>query len=207
MIDLFPRTIAPRYHLDREQRYWLVRGQQRNIRLLSPSRQSFGFSLDVPDPDNPPLGFFGGSPPKHIAKMCDGMAAVLRRDRLYLFAVEIKTADKGDANRQLANGRLFWRWLMELYRRHGHLPEALTISYIRLLAWQPEEQPADRQSSTFPDVDGPLGRPSPLVQHKKIAPFPGSGNLKKVPTSDGFDACFEAENLVVIPLAALTNQC
>ncbi len=185
VIDLLPRTIAPRYHLHREQRRWLVRDQQHSLSLLAPSRQSFGFSLDVPGPDNPPLAFFGGSPPKYIAKMCDGMVAVLHRDRLYLFAVEIKTADKGDANKQLVNGRLFWRWLMSLYRRHGHLPEALPVFYVRLLVWQPEKRP----------VKG------------KATAFPGIGGLKKAPTIDGFDACFEAENLVAIPLAALTSQC
>ncbi len=185
VIDLLPRTIDPRYHLDREQRYWLVRGQQRNIRLLSPSRQSFGFSLDVPDPDNPPLAFFGGRPPKYIAKMCDCMAAVLHRDRLYLFSIEIKTADKGDANRQLANGRLFWRWLMDLYRRHGHLPGSVNVFHVGLLVWQPKQK----------------------VRQRGIVTLPKSGNLKKVPTSDGFDACFEAENLVDIPLAAPISQC
>ncbi len=185
MIELFPRTIDSRYHLHRERKYWLLQEKQHDIRLLSPSRQSFGFSLDDPDPENVPLAFFGRRPPKYITKMCDGMVAVLRRDQLYLFAVEIKTADKGDANRQLVNGRLFWRWLMSLYRRHGCLPGTVNVFHVGLLVWQPKQK----------------------VRQRGIVTLPKSGNLKKAPTIDGFDACFEAKNLVDIPLAALISQC
>ncbi len=186
MINLIRRTIARRYHLKCEQNRWEIREKTRSIRLLASGGQSFGFSLDDPDPENSPLAFFGGSPPKYITKICDGMVAVLHRGQLYLFSVEVKTADRSGAKKQLLNGRLFWRWLMNLYEAHDHLPESLTVSHISLLAWRPRRKTPRKGGTSHSNNE----------------------NLEKLPKADdGFDACFEARNLANIPLADIISQC
>lgn len=183
MIDIIEKTIHSRYHLDRDAKQWLIQEGQQIVRLKTSDRQSFGFSLE--NRRNPPLAFFGDAPPEDIAKMCDGMLAVVHGTRLYLLAIELKSGYKDDARKQLANGRLFWCWLMELYREYGHLPTSIEVFYVSLLAWQPREESSLKETSTHS----------------------ARNELQKLPKVDGFNACFEARNQEDISLADLIRQC
>ncbi len=68
MIDAIEKTINQHYHLPREGRDWFLSD---DVKLRTPGRNSLGFSLD--DERKPPFVFFGGSPPAHMAKMCDAI--------------------------------------------------------------------------------------------------------------------------------------
>ena len=141
LTDRLKETIALRYHLPREGPDWLL---AKGIRLRSPHRHSLGFSLD--NARKPPLAFFSGSPPPDLAKMCDAILALDDKEGLYLFIVEQKTADSGDYDKQLANGRLFCEWLISLYRQHGYCSKQQRIEFIGLLVWEP--RPTPRKGST-----------------------------------------------------------
>ena len=136
LTDRLKETIAPRYHLPRENRDWLL---DKGIRLRTPHRNAIGFSLD--NAEEPPLAFFSGSPPPDLAKMCDAILALDDKEVLYLFIVEQKTADAGDYAKQLANGRLFCEWLISLYRQHGYCSRQQRIEFIGLLVWEPRPTP------------------------------------------------------------------
>ena len=140
MIDTLKKAIDPHYHLRRVRRQWLVEESQKILRLRSPHSRSFGFSLD--NDSRRALAFFSPNPPRGLAKVCDGMIAVLcrKKKKLYLFAVEVKSAHEDDSHKQLVNGQLFWRWLMDLCRQHGYLGTSIGVFYIGLLMWSPRDR-------------------------------------------------------------------
>ncbi len=182
IVDTIARAINPNYHLERRERNWLLGDDAHRVELRVPTRHSFGFSLD--HPERSPLAFFSASPPRDLAKVCDGMVAFTREGRLYLFSIEMKSSHKEDASKQLVNGQLFWRWLVSLCVRHGHIPEATDICYISVIVWRPME------GSTrlgFTQDSGP-------------------GALLEWPGGDGFDARYEVRNRKVVPLAEFVRR-
>lgn len=182
VIDTLTSAIRERYHLSRVERHWLLQGSRGPVRLRSPSRRSFGFSLD--DSRSPALAFFSPNPPEGLAKVCDGMLAVLHERKLYLFAIELKSGDRGDARKQLVNGRLFWQWLLELCEQHGYLSRAADVRHISLLMWRPRERSPRKGTTTH-----------------------SGENDWKSRTLDGFNACFEVKNRDGIALMDLLNEC
>ncbi len=102
--------------------------------------------------------------------MCDALIAVRHVDALYLFAVEVKTANKNGHNRQLANGKHFWSWLEALYREHGYLNE--TVQHVGLLIWQPRAKSIRKGTTTHAER-----------------------KLKEVKSKSPFDLKFEAQNV------------
>ena len=135
MIDTLKKTIHKYYHLNRQCRDWLL---DNNVKLRVPNRHSFGFSLD--NRNKPPFAFLSGSPPQHIAKVCDAIVALSYQGKLYLFIIEQKTSHSESYKKQLVNGKLFCDWLFSLYRWHGHWGSCKLVS-IGLLIWQPRQQP------------------------------------------------------------------
>ncbi len=135
MINTIKESIAKYYHLERENKEWLVQGSEGKIRLKVPNHRawgnSIGFSLDkdldtdlnaeIESKTRPPLAFFSGNPPENLAKMCDAMIAMTYQQKLYLLAIELKSGDTGDYKKQLANGKHFWQWLMALCKEHGYI--------------------------------------------------------------------------------------
>lgn len=107
IIKILEQTIDDELKLKRDNRDWLI--SDTNVQVRSRHRYSMGFSLDAPDSKKKSLAFFSSSPPQGLAKMCDTLIAVVDQSKLYLFAIEIKSANKGDYRKQIANGRHFWR--------------------------------------------------------------------------------------------------
>ena len=138
IIAILEKTIDDELKLKRDNRDWLI--SDTNIQARSPHRHSIGFSLDVSDSKQKPLAFFSGSPPQGLAKICDALIAVVDQSKLYLFAIEIKTRNKDDYRKQLANGRHFWRWLIALCKEHDYLPLQSEPLYIAVLIWEPREK-------------------------------------------------------------------
>ena len=146
IIAILEQTIDDELKLKRDNRDWLI--PDTNIQARSPHRHSIGFSLDVSDSKQKPLAFFSGSPPQGLAKICDALIAVVDQSKLYLFAIEIKTRNKDDYRKQLANGRHFWRWLIALCKEHVYLklkPEPL---YIAVLIWKPRKKQVRKGATT-----------------------------------------------------------
>ena len=135
VIDTLKNVIDSQYYLPREQRDWCLAN---NVRIRAPNRNTIAFSLD--NEKNPPFAFMSTSPPEHIAKMCDAMIAIIHKKQAYLFVIEQKTSDKGDYKRQIANGKLFFDWLISLCCYHGYIPNE-SIKYIALLVWEPRPTP------------------------------------------------------------------
>lgn len=177
IIDTITQAIDRKYHLRRQNEDWLIQGQT-TIQVRSPRCHSIGFSLDSPSPK--PLAFFSKSPPRHLAKMCDAMIAVLDKQKLYLFAIEVKTRNKNDSDKQLANGRHFWRWLMALCCQHGYL--CTEPVYIAVLVWQPQKQ-VRKGATTHQGANGI---------------YPSS--------QSGFDAAFEVTNQNLLRLRDLIER-
>lgn len=140
IIAVLEETIDDELKLKRDDRDWLIPDTNTNIRARSPHRHSMGFSLDVPGSKQKPLAFFSARPPEGLAKMCDALIAVAYRNKLYLFAIEAKSANKGDYCKQLANGRHFWCWLIALCKEHDYLPPQLELLYMAVLIWKPREK-------------------------------------------------------------------
>ena len=140
IIKILEQTIDDELKLKRDNRDWLIPDTNTNIRARSPHRHSTGFFLDVPDSKQKPLAFFSNSPPQGLAKMCDALIAVVDQKKLYLFAIEIKSGNKDDYRKQLANGRHFWRWLIALCKEYGYLPLKSEPLYVAILIWQPREK-------------------------------------------------------------------
>ena len=109
---------------------------------------SMGFSLDVPDSKQKPLAFFSSRPPRYLAKICDALIAVFDQSKLYLFTIEIKSERKNNSNKQLANGRHFWGWLIALCKEYGYLPLQSEPLYIAVLIWKPREKQARKGATT-----------------------------------------------------------
>lgn len=140
MIDAIEKTINQHYYLPREGRDWFLSD---DVKLRTPGRNSLGFSLD--DERKPPFVFFGGSPPAHMAKMCDAIVALSFEQRIYLFIIEQKTSSPGDYKKQTANGKYFCEWLFSLYKEHGHC--SADPVYIGLLVRKPRAVPRKGETS------------------------------------------------------------
>ena len=149
--------------------------------MRSPGRRSFGFSLDRKPL---PLAFFSASPPEGLAKVCDGMVAVLHEAKLYLFAVEIKSGYKEASREQLINGGLFWRWLMDLCMQHGHLCRSTEVCYISLLMSRPRDRAPRKGTTTHLAED--------------------DWNASNIV---GFNASYEVKNRDDIALTAVIKKC
>ena len=181
VIDTIQQTINGQCRLRRQDRNWIIPAQP-PIAIRAPHRHSIAFSLD--DPQNKYLAFFDSKPPRHLAKMCDALAAVWHADQLYLFAIEVKTGNKDDANKQIANGQHFWAWLEALLKEHGYLHAE--IRHIDLLIWKPR----------IDDSQQLMKREEAL----KRAP-------DKRPLGNGaFSVRFEAQNISHIQLLDLIKQ-
>ena len=173
IIAVLEKTIADELKLKRDDRDWLIPDTNTNIRARSPHRHSMGFSLDIPAPKQKPLAFFSSSPPQGLAKICDALIAVAYRNKLYLFAIEVKSKNKDDNRRQLANGRHFWCWLIALCKEHGYLLSQSEPLYIAVLVWNPREKHV----------------------RKGATAHPGNSGIKAAkPKEKGFDARFEIQN-------------
>ena len=146
IIKILEQTIDRKLKLKQDNRDWLI--PDTNIQVRSPHRHSMGFSLDVPGSKQKPLAFFSSSPPQYLAKMCDALIAVVDQRKLYLFAIEIKSGNKDDYRKQLANGRHFWCWLIALCKEHGYLPLKLEPLYIAVLIWKPREKQVRKGATT-----------------------------------------------------------
>ena len=168
IIEIFTETINSDYHLDREDTNWLIPDTDEKWIQVAGSLDSIGFSLDVSGQPNP-LAFFSNRPKKYLEKMCDALMATIYRDKLYLFAIELKSGWTAKHRKQLANGRHFWYWLAALCKEHGYLTvEAL---YIGVLVYKPKKQV--RKGTTA---------------HRN------NGGIEKVSTHNGFDTSFEIQN-------------
>ena len=154
MLDVLKACIKKTYHLKRDARDWLLEENGKTIKLRSPGNKSLGFSLD--HKESSPFQFFGESPPKGVAKMCDAIIMLSHNNRNYVFVVEKKTAHRDGYAKQIANGRHFCNWLFALLQEHGHYNGDL--SYIGLLVWEsrrsPDKEPTshrrDRIDSSIP---------------------------------------------------------
>ena len=146
IIAILEKTIDDELKLKRDNRDWLI--PDTKIQVRSPHRYSMGFSLDVPASGHKPLAFFSSSPPQGLAKMCDALIAVVDQSKLYLFAIEIKSENKDDYRKQLANGRHFWRWLIALCKEHDYLPPQSELLYIAVLIWKPREKQVRKGATT-----------------------------------------------------------
>lgn len=141
-VDLFRQCIHKGFCLPREGREWLLQDHW-VLKLKTPQRYSLGFRLDkkvLVDPksfdesgvDSPsetrldkkvpllPFGFFSGSPPGDVAKMCDAIIVLSYKGGLYIFLVEQKTSKKDEYRKQLKNGKYFCDWLLALLEGHDH---------------------------------------------------------------------------------------
>ena len=179
MIETIKDTIDSRYHLKRTGRSWMI-GESLEIKLTAPNRYSFGFSLD--HQHHPPLAFFSGEPPTHLAKMCDAIITLKRNNELYLFCIEVKTAHKNSYEKQLANGRIFCDWLIALYKRHDHWKIG-SVYILGVLIWQPREK-AVRKGTT---------------SHRH------NGSIQEVNSRD-FDSAFHIANRAPIHLCDLLRK-
>ena len=103
--------------------------------------------------------------------MCDALIAVVDQSKLYLFAIEIKSSNKDDYRKQLANGRHFWHWLIALCKEHGYQPLKPEPLYIAVLIWKPRKK-----------------------QVRKGATAHRSSLGIKAATKEGFTARFEIQN-------------
>lgn len=148
IIKILEQTIDRKLKLKRDNQDWLIPDINTNIQVRSPHRHSMGFSLDVPDSKQRPLAFFSSSPPRFLEKMCDALIAVVDQSKLYLFAIEIKSANKDDYRKQLANGRHFWRRLIALCKEHGYLPLRPEPLYIAVLIWKPRKKQVRKGATT-----------------------------------------------------------
>ena len=181
IIAILEQTIENELKLKRDNRDWLI--SDTNIQLRSPHRHSMGFFLDVLGTKQKPLAFFSGHPPRYLAKICDALIAVVDQSKLYLFAIEIKTGNKDDYRKQLANGRHFWRWLIALCKEHGYLPLEPEPLYVAVLIWKPREKQV-RKGATA---------------HR------GNSGIKAF-TQKNFTAGFEIQNLNLIILHELIQN-
>ena len=185
IIAILEKTIDEKLHLQLQQNQqgWLIPDKNTNIQVRALHKHSMGFSLDVPDSRHKPLAFFSGSPPQYLAKMCDALIAIIDQGKLYLFAIEIKSRNKDDYYKQLANGRHFWGWLIALCKEHGYLLPQAEPLYVAVLIWQPREK-----------------------QVRKGATAHRGNSGVKATTKKGFDARFEIQNRNLIILRELIQR-
>ena len=106
-----------------------------------------GFSLDVPGSKQKPLTFFSSWPLRYLAKICDA-PIVVDRSKLYPFVIEIKLERKNNYNKQLANGRHFWCWLIALCKEYDYLSLHSEPLYIAVLIWKPREKQVRKGATT-----------------------------------------------------------
>lgn len=189
LVRLVLDTINERYALKREDRHWVLNETREGnwkTKIRAENRHSFAFSLDHADQANRPLAFFGGEPPKGVARMCDAIMVCHHDQRCYLFLIELKTKYKKGYEKQLRNGKIFCDWLLKLYQEHGHACSAPV--FVSLLIWFPRNSP--------PKQGTRHGTESLGISKNSI------NDPKGV-----FDHCFKIENLETIPVIQLCKQC
>ena len=167
IVELLEKTIHGDLLLNRNDEQWILNGCT-TVTLRSPTRRSIGFSLD--NSQYRPLNFFGTSPPKDLAKMCDGILVLLHRDNLYWFVVEQKTSNQGDYKKQLINGKCFCDWLIALYRVHGYLFGNPVV--IGLLVWKGREKNVSKGLTSH--CDNPMA-----ITETQVELFEHSFNVRR----------------------------
>ncbi len=162
LIELFQRSIGNKFHLDREDRNWLLHENNCKIKLKSPDKYSLGFSLDRNSKPSP-FPFFTSNPPCDIAKMCDAIIALSYKGKAYIFVIEQKTGNKGEYYKQLTNGKYFCDWLLALLNQHKHYSD--TPIFIGLLCWEPR----DKSPRKGPTTHGSNGSTIKKEQHTLLS--------------------------------------
>ena len=136
MISTIQKAIGGGYKFQKRRKgYYQL---QKEIRFYIRDLASVGFSLD--NEEQPPFQFLSSSPPKHLAKMCDGIIFSDKDGDLYVAIIEQKTGDSAEYEKQLTNGKLFCEWLISLCRQHGYFTQK-SVSYFGLLLWEPRNSP------------------------------------------------------------------
>ena len=57
---------------------------------------------------------------KGVRKVCDALIVMQRDERNYVIALDMKSTNEGEAERQIASSRLLMAWLIELLKLHRH---------------------------------------------------------------------------------------
>ena len=135
-IDTVQRAIDGKYCLTRRKEKWVLEEGQSKTEVHFSTEESIAFSLD--QKNLRPFAFFSKKPPKHFAKMCDAIFFCYHENSIYLFIIEEKTANLGDCEKQLINGKLFCDWLIALCIQHT-FPD-LDVNIIPLLIWKPQQK-------------------------------------------------------------------
>ncbi len=163
IIKTIERAIDRRYHLERNDREWLLDESDKRIEIRVPDRNSIAFSLDRRDEN--PFAFFGGNPPGGMAKICDAFLFCVYERQGYGFIIEMKSGHKEESEKQMINGRFFCDWLLALCREHGYLNADFSIA--SLLLWEPREQEMTRAltSSLRFDIEEPDIERRPNTEH------------------------------------------
>lgn len=148
------QSIDKKFHLKRQEKGWTIEGKT-NVQIRVPTNKSVGFCLEDRGGNNP-FPFFG-NPPKHIAKMCDGIIALSHKDKDYIFVIELKSSHTDDYEKQLKNGQYFCEWLLTSLRAYGHYKEE--VHFIGLLCHEPRKTPPKGTTShqpryNFTDYEG-----------------------------------------------------
>lgn len=136
-VALFRQCIHERFRLksNKDGEWWLPWDDDKTkLKLIPPLGSSSELFCQL---DERPFNFFGGSPPEHVAKMCDAIIALSYKGGLYIFLVEQKTSQEGDYIKQLENGKYFCDWLLVLLRKHGHYKDQDPV-FIGLLCMRQE---------------------------------------------------------------------
>lgn len=180
-INALKSAIVGKYRLRPVKGGWRIKDQFTTaVKLVASPENSFGFSLDKDDPKNRPFRFFTNSPPRGVARMCDAIVALHYGGKLYFFIIEQKTAHEGDFENQLANGKFFCEWLVNVLGHYDHCNPA-TVEYIGLLVWEPYPMPS-KQTTSPPAVS--------QIRHPLFG-----------------ERCFEAANETSIPLERYIIWC
>ncbi len=145
IIRTIGRSIDRRYHLERNDREWLLDEADKRIEIRVPDRNSIAFSLDKKDEN--PFAFFGGNPPGGMAKICDAFLFCVYERQGYGFIIEMKSGHKEESEKQMINGRFFCDWLLALCREHGYLNVDFSIA--SLLLWEPRERDITRELTSY----------------------------------------------------------
>lgn len=145
--ELFCQSIDKNFHLERQEKEWTIEGNK-DVKIRAPINNSIGFCLDLKK--NKPFPFFA-DPPKHVAKMCDGIIVLSHKGKDYIFVIELKSVHPDRYKKQLKNGQYFCDWLLTLLRAYEHYKE--TVNFIGLLCYEPRETPSKGTTSHQPNRD------------------------------------------------------
>ncbi len=129
LYSLFKQTINKNHQLKGEVGKWQLSENDVTIKFAT-SIESFGFSLDK-ETVKDVFGFFSDSPPKNIAKMCDGIIVLQHQEKNYIFLIEQKTKHPNQYKKQLINGLYFCQWLLSLLEKYKYYEGE--VKYIGLL--------------------------------------------------------------------------